>query len=227
MWTESAVIKASGVPRAQPVLQAIAQHLTDLQARISELRQTNVALRRELSLLTAREAQASHDAYHDALTRLPNRRLLLDRLQQALARAVRHDTCVVLMFLDLDRFKAVNDKLGHAVGDKLLRVVADRLAGCIRSADTACRYGGDEFVVMLPEVSGSEDCAAVERKVRAALTVPYVIDGVDIATRVSIGSAMFPGDANNRTDLLQQADIAMYRAKVQPPYEWLARHVIS
>jgi diguanylate cyclase (GGDEF)-like protein len=99
--------------------------------------------------------------------------LLLDRLHQALGQAVRQHKQVVLLLLDLDGFEAVNDRLGHATGDKLLRAVADRLVACLRSADTACRDGGDEFVVMLPETNGHEDSAAVERKIRAKLSVPF------------------------------------------------------
>lgn len=193
--------------------ETIARHLTNACVQIEELRRTNAALRRELSQLSMREAQARHDAYHDVLTCLPNRRLMLDRLQQALGRAVRQKKQVVLLLLDLDGFKAVNDKLGHAAGDQLLRVVAHRLVACIRSTDTACRYGGDEFVVMLPEINNPGDSAVVEQKIRTALAVPYVINDVEVTATVSVGSAVFPIDAKCEEDLLQQADTAMYRVK--------------
>jgi diguanylate cyclase len=211
--TDGASAALTPVADINQTLKVVKQHLTDAQYQITELRHANNKLRQELSLLVVREARAMHDAYHDTLTCLPNRRLLLDRLHQALGQAVRQHKQVVLLLLDLDGFKAVNDRLGHATGDKLLRAVADRLVTCLRSADTACRDGGDEFVVLLPETNGHEDSAAVERKIRAKLSVPYFIDGVELTTSVSIGSAVFPANAKHRSELLQYADTAMYRAK--------------
>lgn len=198
-------------------LSAMEEQLRTAQRQIVWLSEGNASLRCELALLAHQEAQAHHDAYHDELTCLPNRRLLLDRLNQAIAQAVRQHKLVVLLLIDLDGFKAVNDRLGHAAGDKLLQAVAERLVACIRSADTACRYGGDEFVVMLPEIDGAECCASVERKIRTRLAAPYFVDGVEVTMTVSIGTAVFPVDAPNRSELLKQADVAMYRAKAGNP----------
>ncbi|BAU49346.1 diguanylate cyclase [Sulfurifustis variabilis] len=199
--------------RTERALRAMEEQLRTAQQQIVWLSEGNASLRCELALLADREARSHHDAYHDELTCLPNRRLLLDRLNQAIAQAVRQRKLVVLLLIDLDGFKAVNDKLGHAAGDKLLQTVAERLVACIRSADTACRYGGDEFVVMLPEIDGAECCASVERKIRTRLAAPYFVDGVEVTMTVSIGTAVFPVDAPNRSELLKQADVAMYRAK--------------
>ena len=189
------------------------QELSAAQQQITWLGESNVRLRQQIVSLAHLEDQARHDAYHDELTCLPNRRLLLDRLNQALGQAVRQRKQVVLLLLDLDGFKAVNDRLGHAGGDKLLREVAERLVACIRGADTACRYGGDEFVVMLPEIDGAEHCANVVNKIRSLLAPPYVIDRVEITLTMSIGTAVFPVDAKSRSELLKHADMQMYRAK--------------
>lgn len=205
-------------PARKPVdieraLTTAQQQLREAREQIARLRESNTRLQHELVALAHVEAQAHHDAYHDQLTCLPNRRLLLDRLNQALGLAVRQHKQVVLLLIDLDGFKAVNDKLGHAAGDKLLQAVAERLVACIRNADTACRCGGDEFVVMMPEINGEVHCANVERKIRARLAAPYFIAGVEVTMTVSIGSAVFPLDAKNRMELLKRADVAMYRAK--------------
>lgn len=205
----------ASMQRAIGVMQ---EQLKTAQEQIAWLGESNTRLRNELVSLAHQGAQANHDAYHDELTCLPNRRLLLDRLNQALGQAVRQHKQVVLMLLDLNGFKAVNDKYGHAVGDKLLQAVAERLVACIRSADTACRYGGDEFVIMLPEINGHEHRVNVERKIRARLAVPYIVDGIEVSMGVSIGTAVFPVDAKNRSELIKKADSAMYRSKAGGPY---------
>jgi diguanylate cyclase (GGDEF)-like protein len=120
---------------------------------------------------------------------------------------------VGLLLLDLDGFKIVNDRLGHATGDKLLQRVAERLLFCIRGADTACRYGGDEFVILLPEVDGEKSAAEVAQKLRAHLAKPYVVDDHSIAVTASIGTAVYPCDGSSQNDLIRRADIAMYLAK--------------
>jgi len=158
-------------------------------------------------------ATANHLAYHDALTGLPNRRLLLDRLNQAIAQASRQKKRVALVFFDVDGFKAINDKLGHTAGDKLLQGVAQRLSTCLRAADTACRYGGDEFIVLLPEVEGGQSAAIVEQKIRAQLAAPYLVDGTMISVTLSIGTAVYPVDAKDHHDLIKLADAAMYSVK--------------
>lgn len=194
-------------------LGALQEQLDKARQQITWLGESNMRLRHQLISLAHQEARTRHDAYHDPLTCLPNRRLLLDRLNQALGQAVRQHKQVVLLLLDLDGFKAVNDRLGHAAGDKVLQAVAERLVACIRTADTACRYGGDEFVVMLPEINGQEHCAHVERKIRERLAAPYFVDGIEVTITVSIGTAVFPVEAKSRSELLKKADIAMYRSK--------------
>ena len=134
------------------------------QQQIDTLEKINSCLRQKLNRLEKKCAQALHSSYHDELTGLPNRNLLLDRLKQAMALSDRQHKQLALLFIDLDKFKNVNDRLGHVAGDKLLQQVAGRLAVCIRYGDTACRYGGDEFVIMLPEIESQESCGLSNRE---------------------------------------------------------------
>jgi diguanylate cyclase len=180
---------------------------------IKSLVEKNLKLTELALLLMERESKAHHFAYHDHLTGLPNRRLLQDRLKQALSQAARQHKQVAVMVLDLDGFKCVNDRLGHGAGDHLLQQVAKRLTDCVRVADTVCRYGGDEFVVMLPEFENGETGAIVAQKIRTHLDVPYVVDGNPITVKASIGVAFYPRDGKNYRTLIKQADDAMYRAK--------------
>ena len=137
----------------------------------------------------------------------------MDRLHQALVRAKRQREQLALLLLDLDGFKNINDKMGHAAGDELLRQVAERLLSCIRGSDTACRYGGDEFVLLLPEVDGETRALAVAAKIRARLAEPYMLDGHPVLVTASIGVALYPVDGLSQSDLIKQADVAMYLAK--------------
>jgi diguanylate cyclase (GGDEF)-like protein/PAS domain S-box-containing protein len=153
-----------------------------------------------------------HQAFHDALTGLPNRALFTDRLEHALTRAGRRDTSVAVLFLDLDNFKVVNDSLGHAQGDALLGIVAQRLRDCLRAADTGARLGGDEFTVLLEDVSGEAEALTVAERIARALRVPVVLQGREVVISASIGIAIaLPNGAGN--DLMREADLAMYRAK--------------
>ncbi len=185
----------------------------DAQQQIEMLAETNRNLKQKLIRLAKKCAEARYFGYHDELTGLPNRSLLLDRLKQAMAHSARQHKQVAFLFIDLDKFKNVNDTLGHAVGDKLLQQVAERLTACIRCGDTACRYGGDEFVVMLPEINGQENAAAVTEKIRSHLARDYVVDGNVIAITASIGIAVYRDGGQNCSDLIKQADNAMYLAK--------------
>lgn len=164
------------------------------------------------------EAEIHRLAYFDPLTRLPNRRLLQDRVGQALASATRHGKQGALLFLDLDNFKQLNDTRGHDVGDRLLVGVAQRIRECVRACDTVARLGGDEFVVMLEELSGDPNVAArqarrVGEKIRAALARPYELQGREFHGGASVGVALFSGDDEGVDALLRHADLAMYRAK--------------
>jgi len=215
-------IVATQVQRVRSELADITQALTisrqDAQAareHIQSLIEINSRLNHELIELARREAQVRDFAYHDELTGLPNRRLLLDRLNQALAQAARQHKQVVLLLLDLDCFKSVNDRLGHAGGDKLLQAVARRLADGIRGADTACRYGGDEFLVMLPEVDNRGMAATVWGKLKMALGEPYIIDGYEIRLTASMGGVVYPTDGQTDEELIRKADDALYRAKAR------------
>ena len=159
-------------------------------------------------------AQLAYQATHDALTKLPNRLLLGDRLVQAIAYAEREHGQVALLFLDLDRFKNVNDSLGHAVGDQLLQMVAERLNSCVRRADTVCRLGGDEFVVLLT-VARIERIIDVAQSVFAVLGKPFLVDQNVISITGSIGIAVYPFDGTEFEELSRNADLAMYHAKEQ------------
>lgn len=159
------------------------------------------------------ERQLQFMAYHDPLTRLPNRLLLRDRFDQAAAAALRTQTRLALLFLDLDQFKHVNDTLGHTSGDKLLLGVAERLRACVRETDTISRLGGDEFVILLGELKEVETASQVAQKVLEQLAPPFTIDGQQISTSFSIGIGLFPDDGNDFDTLLKIADAAMYAAK--------------
>ncbi len=183
----------------------------------SRVKQALDALERMVAERTAElqdaQARAQHLADHDPLTGLPNRRLLEDRLTQALALGQRHRSQTAVMFVDLDRFKTINDSLGHAVGDALLKEVAGRLVAQLRTGDTICRIGGDEFVVVLPEVKRSSDVAQVAQKVIEQLSQPVVIEEREIVVTPSIGIAVFPDDGRDAETLIRNADAAMYHAK--------------
>lgn len=161
------------------------------------------------------EEHARHLAEHDFLTDLPNRVLFLDRLQQALAAARRQQTKVALMFLDLDRFKEINDQHGHQVGDAVLKEVARRLTHCVRGVDTVSRQGGDEFVVILADIRGADQAAHVAGSVMQAVALPLDVDGQELTLSASIGISLYPGDGEDADTLLNHADVAMYHAKQQ------------
>ncbi len=152
-------------------------------------------------------------AYHDALTELPNRALLHDRLEQVLAMSERSGELAALLFLDLDNFKDVNDTLGHDAGDRLLQQVAARLAGCLRAEDTVARLGGDEFVVLLPSLQAAGDAAQVAEKITALLAAPVVIGKHRMSVTASVGISLFPRDGRDAAALMKHADAAMYQSK--------------
>ena len=152
-------------------------------------------------------------AYHDMLTRLPNRTLLKDRLNQAITHAKRNKKKLAVMFLDLDRFKVVNDTLGHMVGDQLLQAVSIRLKKCLREGDTLARIGGDEFTLLLPEIHNKKDSELIAQKIIKKLKKPFNIDGHEFYISTSIGIAQYPEDGINMDTLIKHADIAMYHVK--------------
>ncbi|MBW3636216.1 MAG: EAL domain-containing protein, partial [Armatimonadetes bacterium] len=162
---------------------------------------------------TQYERQLAHQAFHDALTELPNRTLFLDRVEHALARLDRRGKSLAVLFLDLDRFKLVNDTMGHERGDDVLREVSQRLMGCLRPGDTAARFGGDEFTLLLEDLSDVEDAITITERLIESLHEPIKIEGRDFDITASIGVAMSVSAQDKAGDLLRNADIAMYRAK--------------
>ncbi|OIQ71466.1 cyclic di-GMP phosphodiesterase Gmr [mine drainage metagenome] len=177
----------------EPVLQASVRDITERKRLEDEVRQL---------------------AFYDPLTHMPNRRLFHDRLGQTLSRARRNQSRMALLVIDLDKFKPVNDDYGHEAGDWLLQAVARRIESCLRASDTAARVGGDEFLVLLPDVQKSQDALAVAEKIRAELEREFVTPSeLQLHASSSIGIAIYPDDANTEQDLLRLGDRAMYRAK--------------
>lgn len=189
------------------------QELAAARLTIVELTKTEANLSRQLQQIAESCEQALHLAHHDELTGLANRSLLMDRLQQALAQADRQQKPVALLFIDLDDFKTINDSFGHDAGDRLLREVGRRLSADIRCGDTACRYGGDEFLLLLTDIDGETGVSAVIEKIHARLAAPYWLAGREVSVGASIGAALYRRDGMSSTELLKQADRAMYRAK--------------
>ncbi|HET7862845.1 MAG TPA: EAL domain-containing protein [Burkholderiaceae bacterium] len=160
-------------------------------------------------------AKIEHIALHDSLTGLPNRLLLQDRAEQALSRARRQSECCALVLLDLDRFKQINDTLGHSVGDQVLKIAAQRLTGTVRESDTVARMGGDEFALVLPDMRSGEQAAEVARKMLAALADELAIEGYRLHVTASVGVALYPAHGTGLETLLRNADAAMYDAKAR------------
>jgi diguanylate cyclase (GGDEF)-like protein/PAS domain S-box-containing protein len=161
----------------------------------------------------AMSVRMSHLAQHDPLTGLPNRLLLHDRLGRAIASARRRASALAVLFLDVDRFKRINDSLGHAAGDQVLVSIANRLTACVRDSDTVCRYGGDEFVVLLSEVACSEDAAFSADQLLAAIAMPQRIGDHELHVTASVGVSVYPADGTDAVALLRKADLALLRAK--------------
>jgi diguanylate cyclase (GGDEF)-like protein/PAS domain S-box-containing protein len=177
-----------------------------------EVRET-ISVSRDISERKQVEEQIEYQAYHDTLTALPNRLLFRDRLTIALAQARRAGRTLAVMFLDLDRFKFVNDTLGHSLGDELLKVIADRLRAALREEDSIARMGGDEFTVLIADLAGAEDAAKIAHKLLEAVAKPVHIEGHELFITTSVGIALHPNDGDSAEALLKNADNAMYRAK--------------
>ncbi|MHB1531335.1 putative bifunctional diguanylate cyclase/phosphodiesterase [Acidithiobacillus sp.] len=211
---EDSVTSRERDSRAAEALQATAdEHLMILQQTNARLVVATIEAHELAEQVQAARDQMDHFVHHDVLTGLPNRMLLQDRLGQAIESARRQDRQLAVMFLDLDRFKHINDSLGHAVGDQLLQSVAQRLVDCLRHSDTISRQGGDEFIVLLPHVEHAEDAALSADKMLAALALPQRIDQHDLHIGVSIGISIYPNDGQDAETLLKSADTAMYHAK--------------
>jgi diguanylate cyclase (GGDEF)-like protein/PAS domain S-box-containing protein len=168
---------------------------------------------RDVVVSRERSRKMLHLAEHDALTDLPNRLLLNDRLTRALAIARRYGRRVAVLFLDCDRFKHINDTLGHAVGDQVLKSISKRVQSAVRDSDTVSRHGGDEFIILLSEVDSAEDAGTIAQKIVAAIAEPHLIAGHELSLTASIGVAMYPEDGPDAQTLISRADTAMYHAK--------------
>lgn len=168
---------------------------------------------RDVSAARAQAQRMAHLAHHDSLTNLPNRVLLRDRLTQALSLADRHRHKVSVLFVDVDRFKPINDELGHEVGDRLLQLVAERLTSSVRASDTVSRVGGDEFVVVLPQLEHAHAAVVSAEKILRAVRGPYGIDSHELEVTASVGIATYPDDGRDAMALLRHADRAMYAVK--------------
>ncbi|MEA4908545.1 MAG: EAL domain-containing protein, partial [Anaerolineaceae bacterium] len=201
--------------RAENALQIMNDVLEERVAlRTTELTQINQALQVEITERKKAEEQLQHDAFHDTLTDLPNRALLMDRLGQAVERAKRReDFQYALLFMDLDRFKLVNDSLGHAFGDALLCALGERLQSSLRPSDTVARIGGDEFVILVEDIKDDEDAAEIVERIQEILKVPFVLQGREVFAPASMGVVLGKPRYDHPEDALRDADIALYRAK--------------
>jgi diguanylate cyclase (GGDEF)-like protein len=191
------------------VNDALMQQIDDCHDLERRLVDSGVAL----SQSRIQERRSRRDALHDAATGLPNMSLFLDRVSNALAQARRHTRAFAVLFLDLDEFKAVNDTYGHHIGDSVLQIIAERLETGLRGGDTASRRGGDEFVVLLMEISDESESAAFATRLRDRISEPCQIGGVTLIVKPSIGIATYPGDGHSAEELIRNSDVAMYAAK--------------
>ncbi len=223
-WTLGSVLLALGFWHWLPLVCVIKQAQEELKQanellevqvaqRTSELKSANGKLIQDLEERKRVEQSIRHMAHHDALTGLPNRALFRDRLTHAMAQADRYHQILAVLFLDLDRFKAINDTLGHNVGDELLKLAAERLRSCIRDCDTVARLGGDEFTIIVDDIVEIQDAAVVAQKILDTISQPFNLHGHEVFISVSIGLTLYPNDDENADNLLRNADSAMYRAK--------------
>ncbi|ODG97179.1 hypothetical protein A4S05_15045 [Nostoc sp. KVJ20] len=205
-----------GINELRVLAQAHNQMATQLQESFAEILEANRQLEAEINERKQAEEQLRHNAFHDALTGLPNRAFFIERLKNTLQRAKQQENYLfAVLFLDLDRFKVINDSLGHLKGDQFLIAIANRLEVCIRSTDTAARLGGDEFTILLDEIQSLSDAIKVAERIQEELTLPLELDGEEVFTTASIGIALSSTvDYDQPENLLRDADTAMYRAKV-------------
>jgi diguanylate cyclase (GGDEF)-like protein len=200
--------------RAESALKEVNEALElQVQQRTGELREANDKLRRDIEERKQVERNIRHMAHHDSLTNLPNRALFRDRLIHAMAQADRYQQKLAVMFLDLDRFKAINDTLGHSVGDQLLRIAAERLRTCVRDCDTVARLGGDEFTVIVEDIVDTQTASVVAQKIVDTFAQPFNLHGHEVFVTTSVGITVYPDDGEQVDNLLRNADTAMYRAK--------------
>jgi len=215
------------IETTRAVLRGLLQQVVQAESRMTRSQAALLLEVNEELVVAALRAQTDADtavqeldvvarsAELDALTQLPNRQLLMDRIAQGLASARRHGGRLALLFIDLNDFKQINDTLGHAAGDAVLELTAQRLASAVREVDTVSRYGGDEFVILLAELAHPSGAARIADKLAAALAAPAAIGGQTIGLMASIGISVFPDDGTDAETLIALADAAMYCAKRQ------------
>lgn len=172
-----------------------------------------VATGKDISERMRTQERLHYMAHHDTLTKLPNRTLFLDRLRQAMARARWHNRLIAILFVDVDRFKSINEKLGHDAGDQILIQLTKRLSQSTRAGDTIARFGGDEFAILLDDIASEKDVSQLAKKLLDTLAPPFVLEGKEMIISASIGVSIFPSDGEDEDELLRNADVAMYRAK--------------
>ena len=168
---------------------------------------------REITERRLYEDKITHMAYHDTLTDLPNRRLFIEKIEQSLTIAERYNWKMVVMYLDMDRFKQINDTFGHDVGDELLKQFAGRVKGCLRESDTLARQGGDEFTIFLPDIREEHVAIYIAKRIINSLQEPWQINELNFKTTCSIGMAFYPEDGKTVDELMKSSDIALYEAK--------------
>ncbi|MGB5260851.1 MAG: EAL domain-containing protein [Gammaproteobacteria bacterium] len=191
--------------------QAELEDRVAIRTRQLEIANTELAIAKEEAEAVAKHME--YHAHHDALTGLPNRILLNDRISIGLAQARRQESILALLFIDLDRFKIINDSLGHTIGDQLLRVISERLKMCLREGDTVARLGGDEFMILLPDIRNASDAGRIGTKIIRSLTEPFSCNGHELHITISVGVSVYPFDGSDAETLVKHADISMYRAK--------------
>ncbi|OYT91447.1 MAG: GGDEF domain-containing protein [Burkholderiales bacterium PBB3] len=215
--TQDATITiVNAIERSEAVegkVQEAAEKLSEVNQALAVEVHARHALEQQLDTVTQESESALHAAFHDALTGLPNRALFDNRLEHGLAQAKRHGFTLAVMFIDLDGFKAINDKHGHAIGDAVLQSVADRLQENTREDDTVSRYGGDEFLYLLMSIDDDKHVLQIAEKIAEAIQKPCALSVGDVVVKSSIGISIFPKDGSTAADLITSADKAMYQAK--------------
>lgn len=211
-WKDIPILMITALEDRQSIERAFEVGASDFIPKPIHFSVVNQRVRRVIDA-TRTERHVQHLAYNDALTGLPNRLLFMEQLNQAIERTSAHDSMLAVLFLDLDRFKFINDTLGHEVGDKLLATMAQRLKGCVRTDDCVARLGGDEFTVLLDDLPNAAVAASVAQNICRTVSAPLVIDGQEIVITASIGISLYPQDGPDLSRLLRHADTAMYRAK--------------
>lgn len=214
------IIEHGSFPKNIPNLWIVSQQKkTPVEIKASVIHDENgaptglVILIHDITERRQHEEQLRVLAIHDSLTQLPNRILFFDRLNLALSQVRRHGHRLAILMLDLDHYKKINDTYGHSVGDLLLKEVGKRLQGAIRSSDTVARFGGDEFVLLLPEIHSPSDATQIAKRILEVISSPFEINGLPLFITVSIGIAIFPEDGDDRDSLITNADLALYAAK--------------